>query len=161
MAVPCGFRWYECFPRVVWLTKLECFVCVGHGGPITAEYLAKNFPSHIRQSMERDFSVSKQRKEQHCEENLYTEKAISDFLKCQVREFDAALGNAVKDICAKPAQMDDKDAQALYRAHKEVIARARCGSTMAGILVDKTENRMWVCCVGDSSVGMCMTLTIF
>ncbi|KAE9404321.1 protein serine/threonine phosphatase 2C [Gymnopus androsaceus JB14] len=126
----------------------------GHGGPTNAEYLANNFPSHIRQSMERVFSETRTQQQQpDIVNNVFTEKAVSDFLKRQVREFDDGLGNAVKALCPNPAgNISDKEARELYRVHKEVITRARCGSTMASVLIDKSENRMWVCCVGDSSV---------
>ncbi|KAF5378673.1 hypothetical protein D9757_009528 [Collybiopsis confluens] len=102
-------------------------------------------------------------------QDVFTEHAVSNFLKHQVRVFDDELGNAVKALCPKPERIqDNREArEALYSANREVIARARCGSTMAGILIDKgravkgkdgengNENgkmRMWVCCVGDSSV---------
>ncbi|KIK51943.1 hypothetical protein GYMLUDRAFT_375810 [Collybiopsis luxurians FD-317 M1] len=176
----------------------------GHGGPTTAEYLSKTFPSHIRASMEQTFSdsgsafapspaissastlqspsqsranssVSVQLQTSPAEitpttatatfaningirkdEDIFSERSVSEFLKRQVRAFDDELGNAVKAICPNPEQLvyDMKAAETLYKANRDVITRARCGSTMAGILVDKTpgKKRMWVCCVGDSSV---------
>ncbi|KAJ4477655.1 phosphatase 2C-like domain-containing protein [Lentinula edodes] len=131
----------------------------GHGGSTTAEYLAKHFPSNLRRSMERSFSSSPESgipppsSASQSSAVPLTAKNVSEFLKREVRWFDEELGHAVKTICPHPENIsDDKEAHALYEAHKEVIARARCGSTMAGILVDKTENKMWVCCVGDSSV---------
>ncbi|KAJ3782542.1 phosphatase 2C-like domain-containing protein [Lentinula aff. detonsa] len=139
----------------------------GHGGSTTADYLAKHFASHLRRSMELSFSYSPESTPSptppellstagsRSNDNpviLFTNKNISEFLKRQVRAFDEDLGKAVKEICPNPESLSDKEAHALYEAHKMVIARARCGSTMAGILLDKTERRMWVCCVGDSSV---------
>lgn len=107
--------------------------------------------------MERVFSETRTQQQQpDIVNNVFTEKAVSDFLKRQVREFDDGLGNAVKALCPNPAgNISDKEARELYRVHKEVITRARCGSTMASVLIDKSENRMWVCGVGDSSVGKC------
>ncbi|KAJ3904624.1 phosphatase 2C-like domain-containing protein [Lentinula edodes] len=131
----------------------------GHGGSTTADYLAKHFPSNLRRSMERSFSSSPESgipllsSTSQSSAVPLTAKNVSEFLKREVQWFDEELGHAVKAICPHPENInDDKEAYALYEAHKEVIARARCGSTMAGILVDKTENKMWVCCVGDSSV---------
>ncbi|KAJ3991603.1 phosphatase 2C-like domain-containing protein [Lentinula boryana] len=139
----------------------------GHGGSTTADYLAKHFASHLRRSMELSFSYSPGStpsptppeslstagsRSNDTPVILFTNKNISEFLKRQVRAFDEDLGKAVKEICPNPESLSDKEAHALYEAHKMVIARARCGSTMAGILLDKTERRMWVCCVGDSSV---------
>ncbi|KAJ3980453.1 phosphatase 2C-like domain-containing protein [Lentinula detonsa] len=144
-------------------------VVTGHGGSTTADYLAKHFTSHLRRSMELSFSYSPEStpspnppvlqllstarpRSNDTPVILFTNKNISEFLKRQVRAFDEDLGKAVKEICPNPESLSDKEAHALYEAHKMVIARARCGSTMAGILLDKTERRMWVCCVGDSSV---------
>ncbi|KAJ3752243.1 phosphatase 2C-like domain-containing protein [Lentinula raphanica] len=147
----------------------------GHGGSTTAQYLAKHFTSHLRRSMELSFSYTPESAPSPIPPSpstlqmpsattgdrndlspspfiLFTEKNISEFLRRQVRAFDEDLGQAVKDICPHPELLSDKEAFELYKNHREVIARARCGSTMAGILLDKTEMRMWVCCVGDSSV---------
>ncbi|KAF9071464.1 phosphatase 2C-like domain-containing protein [Rhodocollybia butyracea] len=152
----------------------------GHGGSTTADYLERYFPSYIRTSMERTFSSSNQGFEDSCfsvsrstmisqpntdtnttgdssatTRNVFTEKSVSEFLTRQVRAFDNELGNAVKAILQNldsKELADDKRVSGLYEANKEVIARARCGSTMAAVLVDKSENRMWVCSVGDSSV---------
>ncbi|KAH7877343.1 uncharacterized protein C8R40DRAFT_70689 [Lentinula edodes] len=133
---------------------------IGHGGSTTAEYLAKHFPSNLRRSMKRSFSSSPESgipppsSTSQSSAVPLTAKNVSAFLKREVRWFDEELGHTVKTICPHPENIsDDEEAYALYEAHKEVIARARCGSTMAGILIDKTENKMWVCCVGDSSVG--------
>ncbi|KAJ3912638.1 hypothetical protein F5877DRAFT_84602 [Lentinula edodes] len=132
---------------------------IGHGGSTTAEYLAKHFPSNLRRSMKRSFSSSPESgipppsSTSQSSAVPLTAKNVSAFLKREVRWFDEELGHTVKTICPHPENIsDDEEAYALYEAHKEVIARARCGSTMAGILIDKTENKMWVCCVGDSSV---------
>ncbi|KAJ4485231.1 phosphatase 2C-like domain-containing protein [Lentinula aciculospora] len=135
----------------------------GHGGPNTAEYLAKHFASHLRRSMDFYFSSSLEsttstvlQSHSAANDNLvieFTQDNVSELIKREVRGFDEELGNAIKAICPNPERLhDDTEAWMLYEAHKEVIARARCGSTMAGILIDKTEHRMWVCCVGDSSV---------
>ncbi|KAE9383598.1 hypothetical protein BT96DRAFT_1027137 [Gymnopus androsaceus JB14] len=122
----------------------------GHGGPTNAEYLANNFPSHIRQSMERVFSGTRTQQQQPTSSIMsFTEKAVSDFLKRQVREFDDGLGNAVKALCPNPAGniSDIRSPRALscpQRGHHT----STMGSTMASVLMDKSENRMWVCGVG-------------
>lgn len=71
-------------------------------------------------------------------------------MESEVRWFDEESGHAVKALCPHPENNnDDTEPYALYEAHKEVIARARCESTIAGILVEKKLKIRCECAVSE------------
>jgi hypothetical protein len=57
-------------------------------------------------------------------------ESISKLLNSQIRKFDSEIGKAVVDLCPKPEDIDDEQAQALFEGpHLPTLRRAMSGTT--------------------------------
>ncbi|KAJ7497505.1 protein serine/threonine phosphatase 2C [Mycena latifolia] len=119
----------------------------GHGGTDLAEYAAQLLATQIQAALTVLLEAPG-----FCPEKAV--ESISDMLSQQINRFDRDIGQAVRNLCDNPDELDATAAQTIVDANFEVLARAHYGSTLAAALIDENGTKIWVASVGDSTAGI-------
>ncbi|KAI0671494.1 protein serine/threonine phosphatase 2C [Trametes maxima] len=132
---------------------LFLMVCDGHFGPVTVEHTATTLPTQIRRKLRAFIKHKLQGKLDRT--NVHECKSmISELLRREIEDFDKALGDAVRQICPKPEELNEGQARELIQQHTDVLKRAFEGTTLALGLINIDQRFMWAAGVGDSSIAL-------
>ena len=123
----------------------------GHGGSVTSEYAAGVLPGNIRSALTSTLDVNFQG---DVENSQLLSKSVGRMLATEIKAFDVALGQSVKDLIPHPRSMTEEDIKRVIHENEGALLRAYFGSTLAGALVNLSLKYMWSFGLGDSTTSM-------
>jgi pyruvate dehydrogenase phosphatase len=125
-------------------------LCSGHCGTITAEYTAQALPERIHAALG---TLNPLPNRLDLKNDQDYRGRISTLLSEQIEKFDREIGEAVIALCKKPTKLTEAQARDLVQKHSEVLSRAYHGTTITIVLLNRTQEAVWLAGVGDSTVG--------
>ncbi|KAI0711973.1 phosphatase 2C-like domain-containing protein [Cerioporus squamosus] len=124
----------------------------GHSGSVTADYAAQYLPRALRSALKR--LIDNPHASVDRTSLIYNADVIATMLQDEIRDFDASIGLAVRELCENPKRLTREQAMQLIDEHEETIERAFQGTTVALALINADHHMLWAAALGNSTIAL-------